>query len=211
MGMFGWRRTLDFSLDWGGSISGRVMLENGAGPVSDVWVGIEQTAGERTIFPAFGGPRTPGYGVQTSENGVYLIDGLRQGSYRIFTLTDGILNHTYNKGDVVVEAGQCVSGIDFILPPLGSISGQVFHPDGYTPVYQAWVWAMGLGGREYPAVPTDAEGRYELLGLHQGAYYVIARYYIAGGNVTMQQLVQVTRLQETAGINFNLDDRPGTG
>ena len=167
---------IDFSLDGGGSISGRVTRESDGSPVAnaDVWA---------NTFDCCGG----GNGTRSDANGDYTIDGLAPGAYRVEVNAFGqdlvreFFPSTTNWSAataVNVLAGQDTPNIDFTLVGGGSISGIVYVANSSsTPLAGANVWASdfdGTGGHGWAR--SRADGSYTIEGLAGGQHRVEAQY-----------------------------------
>jgi hypothetical protein len=82
-----------------------------------------------------------------------------------------------------VSEGQRLDGVDFVLPPMGSITGRILDDSG-EPMAGVVVWAMRPiffeGRRQLAAASsggfrgTDDTGEYRLTGLPPGSYYIRA-------------------------------------
>ena len=169
---------IDFSLDGGGSISGRVLGPDGSTPVANANVWADS-------YVCCGG----GNGTHTDDNGDYTISGLAAGSYRVQADApgQGLVRQFYSSTDdwglalpVDVTAGVDTPGIEFQLGDGGSIAGTVYDSGG-TPVTNADIWADTYdccGGGN--GVRTDNNGDYVIGGLAGGDYRVGVRTHGQG-------------------------------
>jgi hypothetical protein len=185
---------INFILAEGGSISGHVYQSDGVTPVAGA-----------AIF-------TSGATATSSEDGSYTLTTLPSGKYRIQVYVTGYLPQYYdNTGSyddallVNVDAPHNTTGIDFVLNPLGSISGHVYQSDGTTPFAGALVYAQGRSSTSTP------DGSYTISSLPSGYYqpYVTATGYITlyYGNAVDYRYANWVRLSapdNTPDIDFTL-------
>ena len=168
------RASTDLYLELGGSIAGCVT--NAIGGVvarANVWTDLSDSQGR-----GFWG------NTRANDAGCYEIKGMPAGQYRVHV---GDPANVYANADfptlVSVVVGGTHSGIDFVLPVAGSISGRVTYlVDGQPqPVVNVWVSAnpstTGAGSGDY----TDATGDYTIRGLAEGLQY---RVQVQPRNVT---------------------------
>ena len=158
----------------------------------------------------------------TDASGNYAIGGLVTGSYRVHVnATAQDISIQYYDGSATAEGASAVpvvdgsetSGIDFVIPTAGSITGTVTD-ESSTAIADAEVWAArfdsGSGGR---AAVTDGGGNYTIAGLAQGEYKVQAfardqgfagEYYLNASAFHLATPVFVTSSNTTTAINFTL-------
>ncbi len=77
---------------------------------------------------------------------------------------------------IVVEVGETVAGVDFLLERRGAIAGRVVHAGSGEPLRSIQVTAVG-GFGESRSTTTNALGEYVIGGLDVGSYSVTARDY----------------------------------
>jgi|GEM_PF-1906417 len=111
---------------------------------------------------------------------------------------------------VTVEVGTGASGINISLSPEATISGNVYESDGVTPITYACVEAYPENGGEVHQTWTDTDGSYTLYGFASGNYLI--HVFGADGyeEATYPTPVTVTQPDQTAGINFSLNEAPVT-
>jgi lysozyme family protein len=198
---------INFTLDLGATISGRVYLSDDTTPIAGAYVsagliGSGYSYGESTFSDA---------------NGNYTIVGLPTGNYRVSASATGYFTEYYNNVDesskatpVSVTAPNNTSNINFTLDLGATISGRVYLSDGTTPIAGAWVIGSGYsyGGSAY----SDASGNYSFVGLQTGNYRVwagatgyLTEYYNNVYDSSIATLVSVTAPNSTPNINFTLD------
>ena len=179
-----------------------------------------------TLVTAYdGGGNWVGAG-SSGDDGGYVIGGLSSGSYYVFAYQPkgAYAPKWYPNADriedavqVVVLQGAATDGIDFALPPGGSISGLVTDLHG-APLANVPVYAERLDTRqvemEKATTYTGSDGRYTLRGLGTGDYRAglllwngTTYYYPGTLNPDEATPVQVTQGQDTPDINFSV----GTG
>ncbi len=198
----------------GGSIAGHVRDARNGAPLTYAFVTAFDPEGNWT-----------GYAFADGE-GAYAVTGLSAGSYRLYAQegSGAFAPKWYPNADrfedaapVAVQSGSAVTGINFALPPAGSISGRVTDPAG-APLAWLTLFAEKLDGSRVVVEQfwgsTDEEGRYTIIGLGSGNYRVglllwngLVLYY--GGTTDPNQAVPVPVVQgqATAGIDFSV----GTG
>ncbi|MEM1206000.1 MAG: carboxypeptidase regulatory-like domain-containing protein [Acidobacteriota bacterium] len=132
----------------------------------------------------------------TDDDGRYEIGGLDADSYYVYTSTsEPYLDELYDDipcepscsvtgGDPVpVATGEAVTGIDFTLDALGTISGTVVAAASRSPVAGIRVEARGPFGEFLAWTATDEQGRYRLP-VPTGEAFVLTR----GGAVLRDEL-----------------------
>ena len=156
---------IDFTLDVGGSIFGKVTEADGTTAIANASVWANRDGGG-----GFGSTRT-------ASDGTYTITGLASGNYRVQVRAEGFVQEYYAGTTdwdlatlVEVTLGVETPGIDFTLDVGGSISGVVYEADSSTPVANAWVWADRDGGGGGNGASTQADGTYTIIGLPGGNY-----------------------------------------
>ena len=153
-----------------GSISGRVTKAADGSPIQELWVQVfDYVAG---FFRGWG---------CTDSNGVYEIDGVQPGTYRVvvYTYHTDYMAEYYddareeqNATPVGVDVGQRASGIDFALTIGGTITGTVTRDSDGAPVPDLWVTAYDYDTGSSSSDMTDPNGAYEIMGLCSGLYRV---------------------------------------
>ena len=160
-----------------GIIHGRVVLPNGR---------PAQRARVSATAPPGGFPRT----AITNRDGVYEIDGIAPGEYRVsagkpgYVVVDFGQRRAFERGKLVpVKGGETTDGVDITLQPSGAVSGRVVDENG-DPVEGIQVRLLRtifLAGRRqlFPvgdvgARNTNDQGRYRLYGVPPGQYAIVA-------------------------------------
>ena len=168
---------IDFKLQRGAQISGRVTNAATGAPVAGVNV---------NFYPVAGGPLSTS---KTDAQGRYISAGLLPGPTYVYTDGyDGVgmLGQVYpgkpienqqaalrSGTPVTAVEGSTIGGIDFALARGGSISGVVTEGATGAPVHRVRVTADSPQSRVDGV--TDAAGRYTIVGLRTGSYLVTAR------------------------------------
>lgn len=163
----------------------------------------------------------------TATNGDYEIDSLDPGTYLpLFSprvQSQNYLPRYYDADghwppDPVTVGGSLLTGIDALLPEGGSVSGQVTEELAGKPLAGVLVCAgRGWEEREPRCIPTDVDGRYEIVGLQTDIYTLTFNPEFNGlqyfgeryddqrvGNGHIQQPVSVSAGSLTAGIDAAL-------
>ena len=220
---------IDFTLERGGVIAGRVTDGNTGQPLSGAVVEAITTTDD---------PFYNNFGI-TDDAGVYRIQSLGTGTYRAFyDGRDGYLGEVWKELDcfgttcfsipgtpIAVQAGLTTAGIDFTPIRGGSITGRVVDSQTNVPLAEVDIRVYDSAGRLalFSGIATDADGRYRVDGLPSGFYFLVAaegsflaHTYVDelyGGlpcpgaecDVTRSRPVRVTVGRETSGVDFELD------
>jgi len=193
---------IDAVLEPGGSISGAI--KNGQGAViANVQVLVYGLNG---IWAA---------GAMTNQNGVYTVNGLPTGSYKIFFSGVGYFSEWYNNkasqdaaDPVSVTAPNLTSGIDAFLEPSGSISGAVKNGQGVG-IGNVNVQVFDTKGYFASSTMTGSNGAYTVSSLATGSYKVRfnapsgyrSEWYNNKATQDAADPVAVTVPKTTSGIN----------
>ena len=165
---------IDFGLEVGGVISGRVFQEDAVTGLANCHVFVTDYDSNAWMAGGF-----------TDASGAYSLR-LPAGAYRVraFPAERGLLyeskfyDNTYNyasAGQVLVTNSLETGSINFTLAPAGTISGHIYAEDGFTPVANCHIGAEDYATGEWMAWNnTDQNGSYTLV-LPQGFYRVVAR------------------------------------
>ena len=208
---------IDFQLDSGGSLSGRVIDENSA-RIEGLWM---------HVFTAACGGSWLG-GANTDANGNFTIYGLPGGNVYLQTCAncvgfnfvdewwdgDGGAIDCNGAAGINVTAGGNTGGNDFQLEAGGSISGVVTSDSGGQPIegisVEVWEYTSGRGRGGFQ---TQSDGSYTISGLAAGNYRLMARasgtayaseYYDDIFTWDAAAEVGVAAGETTSGINFSL-------
>ena len=195
---------INFTLNQGGSISGRVYRADGLTPLYGASI---RAIGENN-----------GYG-SSDSNGDYIISGLVSGSYRIRASVSGYLTQYYDNvtsselaSPVNVNAPVNIPNINFKLEMGGSISGHVYQADGITPISGVSVQAFSVSNSDGKAATTDSDGSYAIRGLASGNYRIytsssdyFTQYYNNVASSELATIIRVVAPDNTPNINFKLE------
>jgi Carboxypeptidase regulatory-like domain len=152
---------IDFLLTPGGGITGTVILADGGLPATGAIV-----LGLKNDFTRFS--------TVAGDNGEFYLDGLSRGVYQLDAQRQGYYAVAEpNLEAIHVEIGKVVEGVTIELRKGGSISGVVSKRPSHLPVFGAIIELSGASSNN--SLETDAEGRYQLSGLRDGAYQISAR------------------------------------
>ncbi len=171
----------DFTLTEGGTISGRVLSDDGEPVEKHVSVsatlispGDEPTdtypeSGPVGARPGYGG--TPGTSGVTGKEAKFKIRGLRGGDYNLTAHCEGYKTGTH--GPVTVRPGKTVEGIEITLEKGLCVTGTVTDASG-KPVKDVNIsgYQPMTGRSAHTSAVTDAEGRYTLSGFDEGAVHL---------------------------------------
>lgn len=216
---------IDFALDIGGAISG-VVLESGTQQ------GIE--AAMVTVYDAEGSQKGYDY---TDEAGYYFVDGLLSGDYFAVVTSVAWADELYDDIEcpggapngcdpisgtsIPVELNNTTLYINFELESLGGITGTVTDRVTGLPVGYADVLLYGSSGSFIQSVDADGAGEYQIGGLADGTYFVVAHHYndyvrqlydgidcpSSGCDVTSGTAVVVADQNTVSGVDFDLIEK----
>lgn len=166
---------IDFALDEGGRVAGRVSNAAGESLVG-VGIGLRRSGGEAA-------------GSSNSDaSGAWEVDGLSPGTYFAVSqnndevIKQGYIDEIFNdlvwrpgrdvaEGQpIVVRGGAATTGVDFVLEPGGEIRGVVTDAGTGAPI-EARIWIQGDSSGRWTS-RTDGSGSYVIRGLPSGAYQV---------------------------------------
>ena len=162
---------IDFQLDVGGTVSGRVTDAATGQPLSGVGVSLELAQFDRYVE------------VSTRVDGTYELVGLAPGLYLIGAtgFDQGYIEQFYSERPryddadfLSIGSGEQVTGIDFSLSVGASITGTVFDTDTGVPLSGVEVQRDLDEGGSHGSTSTGSDGRYTLSGLSPGRYRVWA-------------------------------------
>jgi len=204
---------VDFTLEIGGTISGRVVDSLTSKGIS----GVHVNAHDRTTDEWLAG-------TDTDPNGYYTLVGLPTGSYIVRThaagsglsYVDKYYDARYRRHEadpVYVTAPDNTANINFSLEAGGSISGRVMNSINSEGIAGVHVSAQDYETGEWVAgTDTNIDGYYTLLGLPTGSYRVRthARGYANSlyddvYHRDQAKPVEVTVPDDTGGIDFSLE------
>ncbi len=153
----GQTQTLSFTLATAGRLHGTVLDASGH-PVPDV------------LVTAVGTSQGPAQAV-SAANGSYELDNLGLDTYNVSIGADG--PDPVMSQSVTLSSSSPAAAVNFTLNLAGTITGQVFGPDGTTPLGNVTV-GLFQNGQELLTTDTDHAGNYTFLILQPGTYDVAA-------------------------------------
>jgi hypothetical protein len=179
---------INFALNPGGSIAGRVTDAISHANLASVVVQVYNSAG------------TPVKGIATAVDGTFTAAGLSAGSYYLRTFAPGGTNYVdvlYNSiyclscsvttgTPVVVTAGGVTANINFALTQGGTITGRIADAGTNANLASVQVTVYSPSGTSVKNVFSGADGIYTAAGLPPGTYY--ARTFVASGVNYVDQL-----------------------
>ena len=202
---------INFTLDEGGSVTGRMFDEETRKPLAHLHVAAYLPNGDCTT--PLGSTGEDGSYSIVLRPGKYLIgSGRGCGSLLGCEYVPEWYDNAYDLRDaklITVTLHQEVSGIDLYLARAGSISGRVYDKDG-KPISGARAYASS---DVYPGngANTEADGSYSIKGLLPGEYIVQAtvsgytsQYYAGVAGPGSATKVVVKAKDNTPGIDFHL-------
>lgn len=189
------------SVQPGGSIAGRVLDTSGQ-PIVGVAVTAESARDGQIMTTIVNGTVTSGVQAITSTGGAFEIRGLGPARYELAALDRGRPMKASHRVALALAAAQHATGVELVVErPGGTIRGTVTGPDG-APIADAWValhqtlddllasmaarddapehargvhvQSDGAAGDDLPPALSDARGHFELTGVPNGTYQVIA-------------------------------------
>ncbi|MGW8482866.1 MSCRAMM family protein [Microbacterium sp. NPDC055903] len=191
-----------------GSISGTVLHASDGIPVEGATVELRDAAGFaiQTTWTAFNGTYTF-WDVPADAIHSVRFDGEDQGLVEQYFPG----KRTYGEAaDVVVAAGEDLTGIDAELITGGSISGTVISDADGSPVPYATISILGRDGYS-TATGTDADGLFHIDAVHPGDYDLrfyadgfLSEYYNDALVIEDAQAVTVVGGEETDGVDISL-------
>lgn len=213
---------IDFVLDPGGSISGKIYDAQNTSPLEEAYVNIYDAAGNTV---SYGYPDASGYyradyiGLST---GTYFATSYSYSAdYYLNELYDNIPCHYFcdvlTGTPIHVTSGSDTGNIDFALDHGGKISGNIIDADTSNPITDASVSVYNSSRNLVGSAYTDDFGYYIVQNLEAGSYYIISGNYNhifeLYNNIVCPQAacdplsgvaVSVSVGTETPGINFDL-------
>lgn len=161
-----------------GSISGILTDAATGNPIENIGVEIFDTTGQRVDY------------TYTNSLGQYQISNLMPGTFFAVTFSwvwnGPYLDKLYDNlpciwgncdpisgSPIIVTDGNVTPGIDFALDEGGVITGQVTQAEDGAAL-RAWVEAYSFSGDDMAFGSTDHSGRYRIIGLPRGVYFLVA-------------------------------------
>lgn len=158
-------------------------------------------------------------GCYSGSDGSYTVEGLPEGSYRVYAHAYGYFGEYYQDAvwetatPVTVTGAQETPNIDLTLQLGGSISGYVYDSSGINPLSNASVTVFdSTTHNQVSRVYTASDGSYRVAELPSGSYKVrsaqigyLVEFYQEKTTLDTASPVEVTLGEETTDINFTLD------
>ena len=153
---------IDFALEVGEAISGRITSAATGLPIPDVEVSAEGLEGQEGSYTT------------TDSDGRYELRGLAPGSYRVMVVAERLGYFTALEDELVtVLEGVPVTGFDIGLKSGATISGIVTDAETGLPIPNVEIGAQSIAGDGANFFArTGSDGRYTLRGLIPGTYRI---------------------------------------
>ena len=201
---------VNFSLEIGGTISGRVVNSITSAGIANVHVNAHDYGTGHWMA-----------GTNTDTDGYYRLLGMPSGSYRVQTHASGSgLNYIdefysgrypWHEADPVhVTAPNDTPDVKFSLEVGGTISGTIKDQSTGLPLANVSVDCWRLGGYGGGSASTDHDGKYTIVGLPRGMYNVRSpawgRWGSGDGDYVRQlrYASTTTGSSDAIGVDFNL-------
>ncbi len=192
---------IDAKLPLSAIIEGEVADALTEAPLEDVEVQADDIT-EPDFYP------TP---VVTSSSGIYVVEGLAPGSYKVeFTPSGGYSKQYYKDKstlaeatEITVKAGEGEREVEAKLTAGGRISGTVTSAATTDPLDEVALTVFNSADEPIASGQTNAEGKYTVLGLATGSYTV--EFLPSSGGYAPQYyddkstLAEATKVEVTAG------------
>ncbi len=152
-------------------VEGRVLVKGTNYPVADATVSIGNPNGTVDIAPVPG--REHGITATVDASGYYRVENVDpEGFFKMTAVAPDYAKD--EKTQVTLEKG-AINRVDFQLSPGFSIAGIITGPTG-TPIPFAKITAYLLSQKvaQTEETRTDEHGKFEVLGLQQGSYTIVA-------------------------------------
>ncbi|MBI2303319.1 MAG: carboxypeptidase regulatory-like domain-containing protein [Chloroflexi bacterium] len=214
---------IDFTLEPGGTISGRTYNSDGSAPLSGIHVSTSLADGPEVAMDWRG---------TSDEDGYYTIVGLPYGRYKVWACHSSQCfdtpqfreeyyreKTTWASADVItVASGVNPTGINFTLERAGAISGVVTYTGAITGTHNIMIVAyrdIRSSGWQWTATASPG-GPYTILDVPSGTNYVTA-FLDANDNLdadpgeplaSFANPISVSSGATTPNINITLDDTP---
>ena len=207
---------INFDLNEGGSISGRILQSDGTTPVSGAQVFVRPSL---YFFD-------DGFNTTTAADGSYVVTGLALGQYKVRAEANGYAKLRYysnvygwnNASSVSVSPPQNTPNIDIRLDLAGVIQGFIRAADGTNPIQVGVIADPSAGAFEGIGTTSSAsDGSYRIDGLPPNSYSVrigdnyipgwyAGEFYNAKQSWDTADRVSVAAGATVSGINFTLDE-----
>lgn len=151
------------------TITGKITIKGKAAP--GIYVGLrrEDSTSRRQLTGLKG---------VTDHEGKYRIENVTAGSYVVLPVSPAYVSDDTAERALIVNKGETIENVDFVLVRGGAITGKVVDQDG-RPLVEEDVMAIGepeniRARMRYLGTRTDDRGIYRIFGLPAGRYKVAA-------------------------------------
>jgi serine/threonine protein kinase/protocatechuate 3,4-dioxygenase beta subunit len=190
---------IDFQLSSGATISGRVFDAETGLPIFDAGISVAPTRGDDVAWS------------NTDGGGRYVIQGVPDGSVEVNVHGEGYIEE---RTRVEVSGTERIAGLDFGLARGSTISGRVVDAETGLPIPNIRIKADSIFDEPGVDGDTDADGRFELIGVAPGTYKLraegdrkgyIRTFYDDKLDWDNGDLVTVSGRSSVDGIDFALE------
>ncbi len=182
-------KDVNFILTKPNSISGRVLKADGKTSDSGIWLIIKKLDSDYADS-AF-----------SDVNGVYKIENLPEGIYRLFAIRKG--KTLGIKENIEIKKDTILTDVNIIISEpekYGSISGKVLKSDGKTPVSGVSVFTFGKKGEGRDSL-SDKNGKYKIEKLTEDTYQIIV-FASDGKEIGSRENVEVKTKEQITNIDI---------
>ncbi len=208
-------KNINFNLDYGGAISGKITKEDGS-LFKNYYIRVNLETDSTNYYISETYP---------DSNGVYVLDKLNAGKYKLFAVYNGNENYAkqwFNNSSsrvsaeaIQVIAGDTVSNIDISLKPGSIISGKILRQIMLSIYIYVFDVDSNLIGSTYLYYSEKDSTPYTINKLLPGNYKILASskdygdiWYNNKDNFNNADVVRLNEKDSVANINFDYQSSP---